>query len=235
VGPFFANWKDYTGYIANEHRPQVWGATYNYDVPSLRAKMGWNNMFARQLFDGWSLAHMMNFYSGRALTPDYNLQYAGNTQGVANFNSMFTGSPDVAPRILSNGTNANNGLADTAHMFDNFLWSRGTFSNDINVSKQFPIKERFGLELRASFFNPFNQVRRQDQNNSLQFKMKGRTLADGYYLYNSPEQLVTNLVERLPNSTEAEKYNQYRGGVGHENVTSVMDMRRIEIGLKLRF
>ncbi len=251
-GPFFSNWKDYTGYIANEHRPQVWGVTYNYDVPSLRAKMGWSNGFARQLFDGWSLAHMMNFYSGRALTPDYNLQYAGNTQGVANFNSTFTGSPDIAPRILSNGTNANNGLADMAHMFNtgafvipglggvgigsrNFLWSRGTFSNDINVTKQFPIRERLGLELRASFFNPFNQVRRQDENLSLQYKMKGRTLQDGYYLYNSPEQLVTNLLERLPNSTEAEKYNQYRSGVGHENVTTVMDMRRIEIGLRLKF
>jgi outer membrane receptor protein involved in Fe transport len=251
-GPFFSNWKDYTGYIANEHRPQVWGVTYNYDVPSLRAKMGWSNGFAKQVFDGWALAHMMNFYSGRALTADYNLQYAGNTQGVANFNSTFTGSPDIAPRILSNGTNANNGLADTAHMFNtsafvipglggvgmgsrNYLWSRGTFSNDINVSKQFPIRERLGLELRASFFNPFNQVRRQDENLSLQYKMKGRTLEDGYYLYNSPEQLVTNLLERLPNSTEAEKYNQYRGGVGHENVTSVLDMRRIEIGIKLRF
>lgn len=252
VGPFFSNWKNYTGYVANEHRPHVWAVTYNYEVPSLRTKMGWSNAFARQVFDGWGIAHMMNFYSGRALTPTFGLQYAGNTQGVANINSLFTGSPDIAPRILPTGTNPNTGNKDSEHMFDtsvfaippppnagmgsrNYLWSRGTFSNDINITKQFPIRERLGLELRASFFNPFNQVRRQDENTGFTFKMLGRTLADGYYLYNSPEQLVANLVSRLPNSTEAEKYNQFRGGVGHENVTSVMDMRRIEIGVRLRF
>ena len=44
-----------------------------------------------------------------------------------------------------------------------------------------------------------------------------------------------NLLDRLPNSTTAEQYNQYRNGVGHENVTSVMDMRRVEIGLRFKF
>lgn len=252
VGPFYSNWKDYTGYLANEHRPHVWAVTYNYDVPSLRARLGWNNGFARQVFDGWGIAHMMNFYSGRALTPSFGLQYAGNTQGVANINSLFTGSPDIAPRSLPTGKNPNTGTGDMAHMWDtsvfaipsipdagmgsrNYIWSRGAFSNDINLTKQFPIRERLGLELRASFFNPFNQVRRQDQNTGFTYKMQGRTLADGYYLYNTPEMQVANLLSRLPNSTEAEKYNQYRSGVGHENVTSVMDMRRIEIGIRLRF
>ena len=60
-------------------------------------------------------------------------------------------------------------------------------------------------------------------------------IADGYYLYNTPELQVKNLLDRLPNSTVAEQYNQYRTGVGHENVTSVMDMRRIEIGLRFKF
>jgi len=46
---------------------------------------------------------------------------------------------------------------------------------------------------------------------------------------------VQNLVSRNPGATEAEKYNQYRSGVGHENVTSVLDMRRIEIGLRFNF
>ena len=117
----------------------------------------------------------------------------------------------------------------------NYLWSPGTFSNDINVSKTFPIKERLGLELRASFFNPFNQVRRQDLNTTFTFKMKGKTLADGYYLNNSPEQNVTNLLKQKPGANAAEQYNQYRNGVGHETLTNVMDMRRIEIGLRLKF
>ena len=89
--------------------------------------------------------------------------------------------------------------------------------------------------MRGSFFNPFNQVRRQDTNIAHTFKMKGATLASGYSLFNSPELQVQNLVSRVPNSTEAEKYNQYRSGVGHYNVTSVLDMRRIEVGLRLKF
>jgi len=251
VGPFYSKWKDYTGYVANEHRVHVVGLNYTYDAPKLAEKIGWNNGFARQLLDGWSIAHLMNFYSGRPLTPGFSLQYSSNTQGVANVNSMFTGSPDVAPRIVP-ATNANTGTGDSTRLFDisafgvpgiptegmgsrNYLWSKGTFSNDINIGKTFPIRERVKLEMRASFFNPFNQVRRQDQNSDFTFKMRGAQLGAGAYLYNSPGQLVTNLLERLPNSTEAEKYNQFRGGVGHENVTSVLDMRRIEIGLRLKF
>lgn len=249
-GHFYANWKNYTNYIANEHRVHVVGVNYTYDVPSLAQKLQWSNGFAKQAFDGWSIAHLMNFYSGRALTPTFNLQYANNTQGVPNLNSIFTGSPDIAPRLVPS-SNVNTGSNDIAHLFEvapfgvpefsdgsgsrNYLWSPGTFSNDINVSKTFPIREKVGLELRASFFNPFNQVRRQDLNTTFTFKMKGKTLADGYYINNSPEQNVTNLLAAKPAATELEKYNQFRGGVGHANLTSVMDMRRVEIGLRLRF
>jgi hypothetical protein len=179
------------------------------------------------------------------------LQYANNTQGVANINSIFTGSPDIAPRIQPTA-NPNNGVPSIDSTYDitkfglpgipndgtgsrNYVWSPGTFSNDINISKTFAVREGMGLELRASLFNPFNQVRRQDTNIGHTFKMQGRNLSDGYYLFNSPDMLVQNLVSRVPNSTEAEKYNQYRSGVGHYNVTSVLDMRRIEIGLRFKF
>ena len=169
---------------------------------------------------------------------------------ITNINSIFTGSPDITPRIVPSG-NVNTGSSDLAHLYDvnlfgvpglsdgsgsrNYLWSPGTFSNDINVSKTFPIKERLGLELRASFFNPFNQVRRQDLNTAFTFKMKGKSLDDGYILNNSPEQNVANLLAQKPGGTPAHQYNQYRGGVGHTNLTSVMDMRRIEIGVRLKF
>jgi hypothetical protein len=42
-------------------------------------------------------------------------------------------------------------------------------------------------------------------------------------------------LERLPGANQAEQYNQYRNGVGHQNLTSVLDMRRIEIGLRFKF
>jgi outer membrane receptor protein involved in Fe transport len=251
VGPFYANWKAYTGFVANEDRNHVVAFNYTYDVPSLAAKMGWKNVAARKIFEGWGFAHLVNFYSGRALTPGISFQYANNTQGVANINSMFTGSPDFGPRLLPTA-NPNIGTGDLTRAFNidpftlpgipgdgsgsrNYLWSPGTFSNDINISKQFRIRESKGFELRASFFNPFNQVRRQDLNTSFQYKMKGADFSDGYSLFNSPNQLVANLVGRSPNATEAEKYNQFRNGVGHYALTTVMDMRRIEIGLRFTF
>lgn len=250
-GPFYYNWQAYTGFQANNDRNHVVAVNYTYDVPSLAKKMGWNNGFARQLFDNWGIAHLMNFYSGQPLTPGISYQYANNTQGVANINNLFTGSPDFAPRLLAT-ENPNIGTGDIARAYNidpfylpgipgdgsgsrNYLWSPGTFSNDINISKDFRIREGMGLELRASMFNPFNQVRRQDLNTTHQFKFKGATFAQGYSLFNSPDQLVANLVSRSPNATEAEKYNQYRNGVGHYNITSVMDMRRIEIGLRFKF
>jgi hypothetical protein len=39
---------------------------------------------ARQIFDGWGIAHMMNWYSGQPITPAFNLQYASRDQGVPN-------------------------------------------------------------------------------------------------------------------------------------------------------
>jgi hypothetical protein len=251
VGPFFANWRDYTGFVADGDRNHVVAVNYTYDVPKLARRLGMDNGFGRAIFDGWGVAHLMNFYTGQPLTPTIATQYATNTQGVANVNAIFTGSPEIAPRLLS-GTNVNTGNKAIDSQYNvnpvmlpqignpglgsrNFIWSPGAFSNDINISKQFAIRERLGLELRASFFNPFNQVRRQDVNVQHQFKFNGRNLSDGYVLFNSPQMQVDNLVSRSPNATEAEKYNQYRQGVGHANMTSVMDMRRIEIGMRLKF
>ena len=55
------------------------------------------------------------------------------------------------------------------------------------------------------------------------------------FRFNTPEGQVQNLLGRVGGATEAEKYDQYRGGVGHTNVTSVLDMRRVEVGLRFKF
>jgi hypothetical protein len=36
--PSIYNWKDYTGFMANNHRLHVWGLNYTYDVPKLAAR-----------------------------------------------------------------------------------------------------------------------------------------------------------------------------------------------------
>ena len=137
-----------------------------------------DNGVARQMFDGWTIAHLMNFYYGQ---PDSVRALACSTRttrtGVANINSIFTGSPDVGPRLQPTA-NPNNG----SRSIDNALYDVDAFTlpaiGETDGFAELPadagdvlerhqcrrrcsaITEAKSLELRASFFNPFNQVRR---------------------------------------------------------------------------
>jgi len=251
-GHYFLNWRDYGGYLLDNDRRHVVAINYTYDVPKVAARMGFtDNAVGRAVLDNWSVAHLLNFYSGRRITPTFSIEEANTTNGVSNLNNIFTGSSAYAPRILPT-SNPNTGGGPIDAYFNNaaftvpglnigtgsrnFLVTPGMHSNDINVSKRFPIGERRNLEIRASLFNPFNAVRRDNfANTNAVYKANGATAASGFRLWNSPEQLVTNLVNRNPNATAAERYNQYRAGFGHINLTDVQPMRTIEIGLRLRF
>jgi hypothetical protein len=249
-GHYSLNWKGYTGFVADNDRRHVVAVNYTYDVPKLAARLKMNNAVGKQIFDGWNVAHLLNFYSGRYITPTFGIQEANTTNGVANLNSIFTGSPNYAPRIQPL-TNPNNGGSNPSALFDigafgipglglglgsrNYLREPSTHSNDINITKTFFVGERYGLEMRASFFNPFNAVRRTDINSGATFKANGARYEDGFRLFNSPDQLVRNLLDRRPNATPQEIFNQYRSGFGHVNLTSVQPNRIIEIGLRFRF
>ena len=168
---------------------------------------------------------------------------------VAELTKLFLGTPDVGQRLAMNGDPS--ALSqDFDHYFDptkftipgifpvndgqgprNYLTRPSTYANDMTLTKAFNIREGHGIEIRAAFYNAFNQVRRSGINTSLQFKANGRTFADGFTLFNTPEQLAA----RNSNLTGVALYNQYRTGVGHYNVTDVSLMRVIEIGLKYRF
>jgi len=249
-GHYSLKWKEYTGFVADNDRRHVVAINYNYEVPKLAGKFGMNNAAGRQVFDGWQVSHLMNFYTGRYITPTFGIQEANTTNPVSNLNAIYTGSPNYGPRINPT-SNPNNGTSDLTKMFSidafgvpalgigtgprNFLREPGTHSNDINIAKQFYIDDRRHLELRASLFNPFNAIRRTDVNTGATFKANGATAASGFRLFNSSEQQVRNLLERRPTSTPQEIYNQYRSGFGHVNLTSVQPNRIIEIGLRFRF
>ena len=107
----------------------------------------------------------------------------------------------------------------------------------LGLYRQLAVLQRAGRLLcsRASFFNLFNNVRRQTLNTAVTYKMKGGQLSDGYSIFNSPEQLQANLKASNPNASAAELYNQYRQGFGSTNITTVLDPRRIEIGMRFKF
>src|SRR5262249_45592708 len=167
-------WKDYTGYQANNDRTHNVTINYVYDVPSLSKRLGWTSAFARQGFDGRGVAPIINFLSGKPNTPTLSLSYPNKTHALANLKSIFTRTPDVAPRLQPT-SNPNKRGSDAYHMFNinafalpgignpglgsrNYLWMQGTSSNDVTVRKTFPIRESMGMELRASFFNLFNNT-----------------------------------------------------------------------------
>jgi len=195
------------------------------------------------------MGHLFTYVSGVRTTPTLgSVQNSGNTANVASLGTLLLGTPDLDYRLaLTGDVNANR---DFAHYFDatklslagvyptadgrgdrNYITRPGNFANDMTLTKAFKIHEAHAFELRAAFYNAFNQVRRTTINTALQYKANGRTYADGFTLFNTPEQLAA----RNGNLTGTALYNQYRSGVGHTNLTDVNVMRVIEIGLKYRF
>ena len=72
----------------------------------------------------------------------------------------------------------------------NFINGLGSVANDISVVKSLRITEKHGIELRATAYNAFNQVRRIGTNTSIQYKANGATLASGFSIINTPAQLA---------------------------------------------
>ena len=161
------------------------------------------------------------------------------------------GTPDVTPRLGINGSLAS---PNSAEYFNpnslsvpqlypagngtgprNYITQPGTFGNDMTMSKKFVVHEGQTLELRVSAYNAFNNVRRGTAsaiNSTVQYKALGTSYSSGFEVYNTPDQLAS----RVPKGTSAlAEFNSYRTGVGYENLTNVLPMRILELGLKFRF
>ena len=196
------------------------------------------------------MGHLFTYVSGQRTTVTLgSIQQAGSTANVAETSKLFLGTPDLDPRLALTG-DPNAASRDFAHYFDtgkfalpgfyptydgkgdrNYITRPASFANDMTLTKAFTIRENHAFELRAAFYNAFNQVRRSTINTSIQYKANGKNVADGFTLFNTPEALAA----RNANLSGTALYNQYRTGVGHTNLTDVNVMRVIEIGLKYRF
>ena len=247
VGLYNYLWKQYTGYVSNANRRNTLVNNYIYQFPDYSKKLGWNNIVARTALDGWQFAHLLAFFGGVPYTPGFSVQEA-NTGSSVSLGNVFLGTPDLTPRLGVGGS-----LSSTGNLFFNpagftvpgiFPASNGTgprneltapwaFANDMTVTKRFNIGEKRSLELRVNAYNAFNQVRRGSYNTSVQYKANGATLAQGFTVYNTPDQLAQRA--QASNLNALGVYNQYRTGVGTWNLTSVQPMRIMEVGLKFRF
>jgi hypothetical protein len=259
LGLFSHNWKQYTGYILNNDRSHVLSVNYDYEVPRFARVIHFDNAFGREVFDGWRLDQVITYFSGAPYTPGnpsnnrtagFNVQQANTTTNV-NLETVFLGTPDLAPRLAVNGS-PNSVPRGSGLTFNpaalgvpalypssdgtgprNFLDGLGSFTNDLSVVKYIKITEKHGFELRLSAFNLFNNVRRLSTNSSIQFKANGATFGDGFSIINTPDQLAANQAAKSSNPQSI--FNAYRTGVGLVDLTTVQPMRILEIGLKFRF
>ena len=252
-GLYSNNWKNYSGGLAGGDggdRRNVLSVNYTYDIPSPTKLMHFDNKVSRMLLGDWRMGHLFTFVSGqRTWVTLGSIQQAGSVANVAELQKLFLGTPDLDPRLVLNGSVALNNK-DISHYFDptklsvpgkypaadgtgvrNYIERPASFANDMTLTKAIKINEKHAIELRAAFYNAFNQVRRNSLNTSTQFKANGKNFSDGFTLFNTPELQAA----RNPNLTGTALYNQYRTGVGAMNLTDVNVMRVIEIGLKYRF
>jgi hypothetical protein len=247
VGLYNYYWKQYTGYVSANNRRQSLVTNYIYELPKYSKKLGWNNIAARTALDGWQFAHLLAFFGGVPYSPSFSIQEA-NTGTSVSLGNVLMGTPDFTPRLSVGGnTDGSGNLFFNPQSFGvqsifpgsagngprNFLTAPGTFANDMTLTKRFNITESKTLELRVNAYNAFNQVRRVNLNSAIQYKAQGATFAQGFAVYNSPDQLAQRAQATGLNGLGV--YNQYRTGVGYSNVTSVEPMRIMEVGLKFRF
>ena len=251
LGLYNQNWQSYTGYRLANDRSQVLSINYTYDIPKFSRVLHFDNALGRGLFDGWRLAHLITGFSGSPYSPGFSVQEA-NTTTTVSLGNVFLGTPDLTPRLTvapgvnSTGAGGSNYFnpaslavpaiypAATGTGTRNFINGLGSWANDISVVKTIRITEKHGIELRATAYNAFNNVRRLGTNTSIQYKANGATFAQGFSIINSPAQLAATQAAKTPNDPVS-IFNAYRTGVGYSDLLTVQPMRVIEIGLKFRF
>lgn len=248
-------WKQYTGNVSASNRRNTWTTNYIYELPKFASWIHFDNRVGRGALNGWQFAHLLAYFGGQAYTPTFSVVEANTTTSV-NTGLVFLGTPDFTPRIVASGNlsgaggstyfnpnsftvpgifPASNGTGPV-----NYLTGPGVWQNDMNLVKVFHITERKTLEFRINGYNVFNQVRRAASpatsavNTSVQFKANGATFAQGFTVYNTPEELAARQLATTSNSPLT-VYNQYRTGAGAPNLTNVEPMRILEAGLKFRF
>jgi hypothetical protein len=258
LGLYNYNWRDYTGYSLNNDRRHVLNFSYIYELPHVAEALHMDNAVARGILDDWKFAHLLTIFSGANYSPTFSIQQANTTSSLSAVNAslVLLGTPDLTPRVALNG-DPNKASGDLGHQFDpaalgvpgifpaangtgdrNFLQGRGSFANDISLTKQFRLPGRTRLELRTNVYNLFNNVRWLNVNSSITYKAKGATYADGFTVFNTPELNVARAqANGITDSTQL--FNQFRAGVGHVTLVDgsgdLQPPRIIEIGVALRF
>jgi hypothetical protein len=195
---------------------QNFALNYVYQIPEL--KLG--NRIARSVTNGWQLSGVTSIRTGTPFTPGFSVSGAGsanqtgsNTEGarigvVAGCNP-YTGSSDPFNRLNAACFSAPSPGSLGLESGQNWLYNPGLIQFDMSVERQFVVKERLHLQLRADAFNVFNHANFTGLNTALNFNA-----------YPTSNGVVTGLPTLANNATPYNAAGQLVNVTGFGSVTS---------------
>lgn len=136
----------------------VASVVYNTDFASLK-----DNAVGRAIFNGWTLAPILNAFSGA--------RYTGTING--NFTPASFGLSGSTP---GGGVNGSGGSGRFAGAQRNFFKQPRIWYFDMRLSRRFRIKESMNFEILAEGFNLFNRTQVTGVNTTL-YNLSGTTLS----------------------------------------------------------
>ena len=136
----------------------VASVVYNTDFASLK-----DNAVGRAIFNGWTLAPILNAFSGA--------RYTGNING--NFTPATFGLSGSTP---GGGVNGSGGAGRFAGAPRNFFKQPKIWYFDMRLSRRFRIKENMNFEVLAEGFNLFNRTQVTTVQTTL-YNLSGTTLS----------------------------------------------------------
>ena len=125
----------------------VASVVYNTNFASLK-----NNVVGRAIFNGWTIAPVINMFSGA--------RYTANTSGTTGVSTVFGFSQ-------AGGLNGSNGSLRFPLLPNNFFKQPSIKYVDLRLSRRFAITEKTHLELIAEGFNIFNRTQVTSVNNTI--------------------------------------------------------------------
>lgn len=199
----FTRQADY-GPSGNDRR-QSFALNFVYDLPTLKK----SNALLKGILGGWQLSGVTRFQSGSPYAIGYSIA------GVSQQN--ITGSPTEPARVYLLGnpnTGSNNpynrlNAADVAPPLVgslglesgvNYLAGPGINNWDISLQKEFSMRERLRLQLRADTFNTFNHTQFSGINSTVNYAAPGNAAQLSSFnsltptnLYLKPDGTVNNI------------------------------------------
>ncbi|MDQ2898788.1 MAG: TonB-dependent receptor [Acidobacteriota bacterium] len=162
-------------------RRQLFALNYVYDVPSVTRHFGGADNFAtRAIFNGWQISGITTAQTGGWRGVGFSIPGIGNQQLTGSYTEGArihligdplvgtTSSPynRISPAAFAPPPVGSIGIDSP----NRYIQDPGFVNFDISLQKQFSIKERVTVQLRADAFNAFNHTQFNGLNSTINYK-----------------------------------------------------------------